>query len=120
MRATDGAPGFALAAVILNACRAKPGQAVSVDRPLPGQELVDGQLIPLAGLIEAEQSASDRGHNFRLAPDHPAFCIERRQIGNRKRAAVWTDDIARARSELLFGHDTLYTSLTSPNVARHD
>jgi hypothetical protein len=99
--------------VLLDPRRAKPGKAIFVDGSLPGQEFFDRQLIALAGFIEAEQTATDGGNDFRLAPDNPAPRIGWREIGNRKRAAVGPNNIFNARSYQI-GHSTLYTTLKDP------
>src|SRR5690349_14567232 len=98
-----------LVPVILEARCAQTLEAVLVDRPLPGQELIDGELVALTRLLEAEQATAHCGDNFRLATDYPALGIARRQVGNRERASVRADDVTRARSELLVGHDTQYS-----------
>src|SRR5262249_30501367 len=55
----------ALAAVVLNAGCAQPGQSMLVDRTLPGQELVHGQLIAIAGLLDAEEAAAHGRYDLR-------------------------------------------------------
>src|SRR5580658_3126432 len=59
--------------VLLNARRAQAGQAMLVDRVLPGQKFLDGQRVAIARLFERKQAAADRRHDFRLAADDPAF-----------------------------------------------
>jgi hypothetical protein len=49
-----------------------------VDGALPGQELIDGQLISVARLLDAEQAAANGSDHFRLATDHPTLGISRR------------------------------------------
>src|SRR6185295_1362167 len=95
--------------ILLDARSAQARQTVAVDRSLPRQELVDGQLIALACLFEAEQAATDRRDNLCLPPNDPALGFLGRKIGNGQRAAIGADDIAHTRSILLFGHDTRYT-----------
>src|SRR5690606_34280834 len=98
-----------LVPVILEPGRAQALEAVLVDRTLPGQELVDGELIPLASLFQAQETATHGGNHLGLAADDPAFGVTRRKVGDRERTAVRPDDITRARSELLVGHDTRYS-----------
>ena len=98
--------------VLLDAGRAQAGEAVLVDRLLPGQELLDGQRVAGAGLLEAEQAAAHGGDDFRLAADDPALGIARRKIRNRQRAAIGPDDVFHARTHL-FGHSTLVLNLTN-------
>jgi len=72
-----------LLAVLLDAGGAQAGQAMLVDGELPGQEFVDGQRVAAAGLLEREQTAADRGHDFGLAANDPPFGSGRGQIRNR-------------------------------------
>src|SRR5262245_27311077 len=46
--------------VVLNPRCTQPRQAVAFDGALPRQELVDGELVALARLIEAQQAAAHR------------------------------------------------------------
>src|SRR5690606_33549696 len=46
---------------------AQAAQAMPVDQPLPRGELLGGELIALAGLLEGEQAVAYRGHHLRLA-----------------------------------------------------
>src|SRR5215469_12670050 len=62
-----------LLAILLNAGGAKAGEAVLVDRKLPGKEFVDGQGIAAAGLFEGEQATANGSHDFGLAADDPTF-----------------------------------------------
>ncbi len=82
---------------------------MTIDRSLPGQEFVNRQLVTIAGFLKAEKATADSGDDFGLAPDDPAFGICGRKIGHGQRTTVRTNDITYAGSELLIGHDTLYT-----------
>lgn len=64
-----------LAAIFLDAGGAQAGQAVLVDRPLPGQELVDRERVALTSLLEADQPAADRGDDLSFAANDPPFGI---------------------------------------------
>src|SRR5262249_2266055 len=97
------------AAVLLDARRAQARQAMLVDRALPGEELVDGELVALAGLLNAEQAPAHGGDHLGLAADDPTLGIPRREIRNCQRAPIGPDNVAHPRSHLLFGHDTRYT-----------
>src|SRR5208283_2166023 len=54
---------------------------------------VDGERVAAAGVVEREQASAHRRDDFRLAPDDPASGRRRRQIRDRQRAPVRTDDI---------------------------
>src|SRR4249919_3292897 len=62
-----------LLAILLDAGGAKARQTVLVDGKLPGEEFVDRQGVPAAGLLEGEKSATDSGDDFGLTADDPAF-----------------------------------------------
>src|SRR5262249_18265285 len=91
-------------AVVLDARGAQPRQAVALDRALPRQELVDGQLVALARFLEAQQASAHGRDDLCLAPDHPALGVLGRKIGDGQRAAIRPDDVAYPRPVLLFGH----------------
>lgn len=101
------------AAVILDLRGAEPRKTMLIDRPLPGQKLVHGQLVPLTSFLNAEEPAPDSRDDFCLAPDDPAFRVFRRKIGYGQRGSIGSDDIARPRSHVMFGHDTQYTLMTT-------
>ncbi len=86
-------------AVLLDARRAQAGEAELIDRHLPAQEFVDRQGVSRTGLFEREQAAAHRGDDFGLAADDPTFGRGGRQIRDRQRAAVGTDDILHSRSK---------------------
>ena len=71
-----------LLAILLDAGGAQAGEAVLVDRELPGQEFVDRQRVAAAGLFERKQAAADRGNDFGLAADDPPFGAGRGQVRN--------------------------------------
>ena len=54
------------------------------------------QLISLAGVLEAEQSALDGEHVFRLPSYHPTFGARRGQIGLRDDIPAHSDEILHA------------------------
>jgi len=107
--------------IILNTCGAQPGKPMLIDRALPGQKLVDSELIALTGFFHAEQAAANSGHHLRLTANNPTLRISGRKVCNRQRAPIGPDDIAHPRSHLFFGHDTHYT-LADPFfvIAQHD
>src|SRR5690606_41552114 len=96
------------ATMVLETGRAEPGEATLVDRPLPGQDLVHGQLVAITSLLDADKTSAHGRHDLRLAADDPAFRVPRREIGNRQRTPIGANDVAHTRSHLMFGHDTQY------------
>ncbi|VTZ61807.1 conserved hypothetical protein [Sinorhizobium medicae] len=96
-------------AILLNARRAQAGEAVVIDRGLPGEELFDRQRVTLARLFKAQKATAHGGNDFSLSADHPAPGIGRRQIRNRQGAAIRADNIFHAWTHH-FGHGTLYTN----------
>jgi hypothetical protein len=71
-----------LLAILLDPGGPQAGQAMLIDRKLPGEELVDRQRVTAAGFLEGEQAASDRCDDFGLAADNPPFGAWRGQVGN--------------------------------------
>jgi hypothetical protein len=63
------------------------------DLALPDQELVDRQIVALAGVIETQKSTAHRGDNFGFSAGDPAFGIRRGKIGDGQRTAVGSNDI---------------------------
>jgi hypothetical protein len=96
-------------AIFLDPCGPQTGQSVPVDGPLPAQEFIHRQLVPLAGLFHREESATHGRHDFRFSADHPPLCIPRREIGDSQRTTVGSNDVARTRSVRLLAHSTLHT-----------
>jgi hypothetical protein len=68
--------------ILLDPGGPQAGQAMLINRKLPGQELVNRQRVTAAGFLKREKSASDRCNYFGLAADNPPFGAGRRQIGN--------------------------------------
>src|SRR6185503_20145961 len=87
--------------VMLDAGDAQPGHAGAIDRALPAGEFLEAQAVTLAGLIDAEQPAIDRGHDFGLpAHDPPGG----RGVGQRfdgERLAERADDLGGANFLIL-------------------
>src|SRR6516225_5604323 len=98
---SDG--GLGLLAVLLDAGGAQAGEAMLVDRILPGEEFLDRQRIAAAGLLERKEPAAHGSNDLGLAPDDPALGPWCRQIGDGQRAAVRPDDVFGPRSQGL-GH----------------
>src|ERR1043166_8768517 len=63
---------------------------------LTGEEFLDRQRITLTGIIQAEKPTAHGGDDLGLAPDNPAARGRRRQIGERQRTSIRSDDIAHA------------------------
>src|SRR5436190_24245386 len=87
-----------LLAVLLDARGAQAGEAVLVDRILPGEEFLDRQRVAAAGFLERQQAAAHSGDHFRLAADDPALGARRRQVGDRQRTAIGPDYILHPRA----------------------
>src|SRR3546814_7705786 len=66
-------------AIMLDACHAQAGYSRSPDRSLPGYELLQGQVIALAGFRDRQQTTSDCGNDLCLAPHNPPLGIAWRQ-----------------------------------------
>jgi len=87
-------------AIVLNACGAQTCETMPVDRPLPAEIFLNCQLVSPTCVFEAEQTTANGGHNFCLAPNNPTMGSRRRQICNRERAAIWTDDVIDTGTQL--------------------
>jgi hypothetical protein len=85
--------------VLLDARGAQAGEAMLVDRVLPGEEFLDRQRVAAAGLLERKEPAAHGGDDLGLAPDDPALGAWCRQIGDGQRAAVRPDDVFGPRSK---------------------
>jgi hypothetical protein len=79
---SNAAIGEGLLPILLDAGGAQARQAMLIDGKLPGQELVDGQRVAAAGLLEGEQAAAYRGNDFGLTANNPPFGPGRGQIRN--------------------------------------
>src|SRR5207302_9947448 len=97
--------------VLLDARGAQPGEAVTVDRILPGEEFLDRQGVTVAGLLERQESAAHGGDDLRFAPDDPAFGTGRRQIRDRQRTAVRPNNVLGPRT---VGLSHMNTHITRP------
>jgi hypothetical protein len=107
--------------VVLNARCAQAGKPVLVDRPLPGEEFVDGQLVALARFLNAEKASAHGGDHLRLAANYPTLRVPGRKIRHRQWAPIGANDVAHSRPHLLFGHDTRYTLADQPySIYQHD
>jgi hypothetical protein len=89
--------------VLLDARGAQAGEAVLVDRILPGEEFLDRQRVPRAGLFKREQAAAHSRDDFGLAPDDPTLGGGRRQVRDRERTSIGPDDVFDPRA-VGFGH----------------
>ena len=81
---------------------------MAIDRALPGEELVDRQLISVARLLDREKSAANGENDLGLAADDPTLGVGRWKVGHRQRRPIGTHDIADTRSECWLGHLTQY------------
>jgi hypothetical protein len=71
-----------LLAILLDPGGPQAGQAMLINRKLPGKELVHRQRVPAAGFLEGEQAAADCCDDFGFAADNPPFGAGRGQVGN--------------------------------------
>ena len=69
-------------AILLDARGAQSGKAMLIDGELPGQELVHGQRVTAARLLERKQAAAYRGNDFSLAANDPPLGPWSGQIGD--------------------------------------
>src|SRR5215469_11697292 len=77
-----------LLAILLDAGGPQSGEAMLIDRELPGEEFVDSQRVAAAGFFEREKPAANRSNDLGLTANDPPFGPGCRQVRNRKRAAV--------------------------------
>ena len=98
-----------LLAILLYPGGAQAGEAVLVDRELPGEEFIHGQRVAAAGLLEREESAANRSDDLGFTANDPPFGSGRRQVRDRKRAAVGPDDVFHPRA-MGFCHGVLTNS----------
>ena len=75
--------------VFLNVGRTQSLHAVTRYRRPPREELVNAKSIPLAGLLDCQQSAMDGTDNFGLSPDNPSLRTWRWQIGYGQGGTIW-------------------------------
>ena len=96
-------------AILLSAGCAQPGEAMAINRTLPGEEFLDRQHIAAAGFFEREEPAANGCNHFGLATNHPTCRFRRREIGNCQRTAVGPDDVLYPQTAG-FGHHAPDTS----------
>src|SRR6187551_1573917 len=70
-------------AIMLDAGHPQALHARAVDRALPAGELLEREVIALENLVDRQQPAVDRGHDFGLAAHDPTLGRRRRQVGDR-------------------------------------
>src|SRR5262249_28270901 len=85
-------------AVLLDAGGAQAGEAVAIDRVLPGEELLDRERVARARLFERQESATHRGDHLGLAADDPTLGTGRRQVRDRQRTSIRPDDVLHPRA----------------------
>jgi hypothetical protein len=85
--------------IFLDLRSAQPGEAVLVDRVLPGEKFVDREHVATAGFLKGQQATAHGRDNYGFAPYDPAFRSWRRQIGDRQWAAVGSDYVLAGRSK---------------------
>ena len=60
-------------AILLDPGGAQAGEAVLIDRELPGEEFVHGQRVAAACLFKREEPAANRGDNLSFTANDPPF-----------------------------------------------
>jgi hypothetical protein len=80
-------------AILLDAGRPQPREAVAINRTLPGKKFLDCQHITAAGFFEREEPAANGCNHFGLTTNHPVRRPWRWEVGNCQRAAVGPDNI---------------------------
>src|SRR6266481_602451 len=95
-----------LLAILLNASGAQTGEAMAVDRVLPGQEFLNRERIAAASLFKRKEAATHRRNDFRLTANHPTLRSRRRQVGDREGTSIGPDDVLHPRAVGLV-HGTL-------------
>src|SRR3546814_17894295 len=93
-------------AIVLDAGHAQPLHARAVDSPLPGNQLLEREIVAFASLIKSEQPALDRGDQFGLAPTDPAPGSWRPERFARQRSAKGPVQLASR----LFGFSSMSTT----------
>ena len=69
------ARAWGIVSVLLQSGGAQAADSMAVDQTLPGEELLDRQIITATSLLEADQPRTHRHHNLGLAADNPAFGV---------------------------------------------
>ena len=98
-----------LLAILLDAGGPQSGEAVLIDRELPGEEFIDCQRVAAAGLFKREKPAANRSNDLGLTANDPPFGPGCRQVRDCKRAAVRPDDVFHPRA-MGFCHGVLTNS----------
>src|SRR5262245_41842510 len=84
--------------ILLDPGGTKPGEAVAIDRVLPGQGFIHRQGVARAGFFQRKQAGTHGGNDFGFAADHPTLRARRGKIRDRQRAAVGPDDVLHPRA----------------------
>src|SRR5262245_52687132 len=84
--------------VLLDAGGAQAGEAMAVDRVLPGQEFFNREGVAAARFFEREEPAAHGGDDLGLAADHPTLGARSRKVRNGERATVRPDDVLHPRA----------------------
>src|SRR5215471_10238536 len=66
--------------VLLDARGAQAGEAVAVDRVLPGEEFLNRQRVAAAGLLEREQATAHGGDDLGRAREGPQSSTDCRRV----------------------------------------
>src|ERR1700730_114537 len=85
-------------AVLLNAGYAQTGKTVALERPLPGEELLLGELIATQGLLHRDLAATNGSDHSCFATDYPSLGVRRWQIGHWRYSHQRLRDVAIHRA----------------------
>src|SRR5262245_314305 len=93
-----------------------------IDRILPRQEFFDRERVTRTGFLKREETTTNCGDNFGLAPNNPALRTRRGQVRNRQRTSVGPDHVLGPRTKGLVHVSNSRTRLTklSPETTRCD
>jgi hypothetical protein len=76
---------------MLKTRRSQAGEAVLIDRPLPGGEFIGREHIAVAGVFKRKHTVANSGDDLGLAMDHPSLRRSRRQIRRLRTKSIWVD-----------------------------
>src|SRR3546814_13105535 len=91
------------AAVLLQPGGAQPTDAVAVDQLLPGFQLLERQVPPLARFFGGEEPAAHGRYHLRLAAHDPPGRVGWGQVVEADRRAVGAGDLLRDRTSVVWG-----------------
>jgi hypothetical protein len=94
--------------MILNPLDFETAHARRLDRPLPQQKLVEGEIVPGTGFLHREQPDLHGGQNFCLSSSNPALGRSWRKIVRREDFPIKPERQSDRWKGLLRGHKVGY------------